>query len=160
MAWRTFHGLLFLPFAFFLLTLSFLASLLPARLFGLSRDLQGIILSIITVIATPRRPGATTPLHTDHNPTHMYTQMFATCVSLERKIGQSTRACVRVCALLPCVTPNPPKERRDAKRRLPLHRDVLGFLVCSQSGDHPWKPFFFFFLFGNCVIFCSSGDHP
>jgi hypothetical protein len=27
----------------------------------------------------------------------------------------------------------------------PLHRDFLGFLVCSQSGDHPWKPFFFFF---------------
>ncbi|CAK9219383.1 unnamed protein product [Sphagnum troendelagicum] len=51
---------------------------------------------MITVTATPRRPGTTTPLHTDHNPTHMYTQMFATCVSLPRKIGQSTGAYVRV----------------------------------------------------------------
>jgi hypothetical protein len=92
---RTFHGRLFLLFGFFLLSLSFLTSLLPAKLFGLSRDLQGIII-MIAVTATPRQPGATTPLHTDHNPTHMYTQMFATCVSLPRKIGQSTGACVRV----------------------------------------------------------------
>jgi hypothetical protein len=87
---------------FFLFDVKILASLLPARLFGLSRDFQGIII-VITVNATLRRPGATTPLHTDHNPTtHMYTQMFATCMSLPRKIGQSTGACVRVCFASVC----------------------------------------------------------
>jgi hypothetical protein len=140
-----------------------LASLLPARLFGLYRDLHGII--IITVTATPRRPGATTPLHTDHNPTHMYTDV-ATCVSLPRKIGQSTRACVSVCVA--SVRPSKSSEGTNAtqaswsegvfcKRRLPLHRVFLGFLVCSQSGDHPWKPFLFFLAIVCC---CSSGDHP
>jgi hypothetical protein len=133
----------------------FLASWLPARLFGLSRDLQGIIFIIITVTATQRRPGATTSLHTDHNPTHMYTPMFATCVSFPRKIGQLTREYVRVC--FACLRLSKSSDGRNAKqvsssegvfckRRLPLHRDFLGFLVCSQSGDHSWKPFFSFFF--------------
>ncbi len=135
---------------FFLFDVKILASLLPARLFSLSRDFQGIII-VITVNATLRRPGATTPLHTDHNPTHMYTQMFATCMSLPSKIGQSTRACVRVCFASVCHSKSSEGTSR-RKRRLPLHRDFLGFLLCSRSGDHPWKPFFFYFLFGNCLM--------
>lgn len=156
MAWLTFHGRFFLLFGFFLLTVSFWLPCFP----------RGF--SVFPVTSKPS--SSSSPWHarcynaTTHRPqpnTHVHTDVcnVRELAKKDRPVHSRLRTCVCVASVRLSkssegtnATQVSSSEGVFCKRRLPLHRNFLGFLVCSQSGDHPWKPFFFFFLFGNCVM--------